>query len=128
MRRRLSLIVTLTAWLFATGSHWDLVQTFAWGKMFASYAQSMSYLDAARLTFTPDNLCNVCAFVQDARQSTDENGHPAPAESGTQKILLALDHAPRVVVAAPAPETWLLSDRALPPPLATAPPAPPPRA
>jgi len=48
MRRQLSLILTLTAWLLATGSHWDLVQTFALGRMFASYAQSMSFTQAAQ--------------------------------------------------------------------------------
>ncbi|MCC5023765.1 MAG: hypothetical protein J6386_13725 [Candidatus Synoicihabitans palmerolidicus] len=90
MRRRFALILSLVAWLFATGCHWDLVQTFAWGKRFATYAQSMSYADAARLTFTPDNLCNVCELVQDARQQTDAEGQPAPVSAGTQKILLAL--------------------------------------
>ena len=35
MRRKLSLVLTLTAWLLATGSHWDLVQTFAYARMFA---------------------------------------------------------------------------------------------
>lgn len=128
MRRRLSIILTLTAWLFATGSHWDLVQTFAWGKMFATYAQSMSYADAARLTFTPNNLCGVCELVRDARQATTEHGQPAPAEAGTQKILLALFAPAPVLVTAPDAPTWSHSDHPLPTAFLSAPPVPPPRA
>lgn len=128
MRQRFAIVLTFAAWLFATGSHWDLVQTFAWGKMFAQYAQTMSYVDAARMTFTADNLCGVCEIVQDAKHATDENGQPAPAESGTQKIQLALSAVPQPVIVAPAPEPWSLSDRSLPAPLAVAPPVPPPRA
>ena len=37
IRRQLSLILTLIAWLFATGSHWDLVQAFGWGRMVTIY-------------------------------------------------------------------------------------------
>ncbi len=128
MRQRFAIVLTFAAWLCATGSHWDLVQTFAWGKMFAQYAQTMSYTEAARLTFTAGNFCGVCEIVQDAKQSTDATGQPAPAEAGTQKIQLALAAVPAVVVTAPAPEPWLLSNRSLPPPLVVAPPVPPPRA
>ena len=128
MRQRLAIILTFAAWLFATGSHWDLVQTFAWGKMFAAYSQTMSYADAVRMTFTAENLCGVCEVVQDARHATDENGQPAPAEAGTQKILLAL-HAPApVALSAPPSPFWSLSDFDHPAPLAVAPPVPPPRA
>lgn len=128
MRQRFALILTFAAWLFATGSHWDLVQTFAWGQMFARYAQTMSYTEAARLTFTPDNFCGICEVVQEARHSTDESGQPAPAEAGAQKIQLALGIVPHVVIVAPAPEPWSLSDHSVPAPLAVAPPVPPPRA
>ena len=68
MRRRLSLITMLTAWLLATGSHWDLLQTFAWGRMIATYSQSMSLSQAVKLTFTPDNLCGLCESVSEAKQ------------------------------------------------------------
>ncbi|WP_221030705.1 hypothetical protein [Actomonas aquatica] len=127
MPRRLSLAFTLVAWLFATGSHWDLVQTFAWGKMFASYSQTMSYVDAARLTFSVDGMCGVCEFVQDAKQTADTDGSPAPAESGTQKIQLGLACSAPVVITAPVAEPWSLSDCALPAARPLAPPVPPPR-
>jgi hypothetical protein len=48
MRRKFSLILTLAAWLLATGSHWDLVQTFGWGRMIATYSQSMSFAQAVK--------------------------------------------------------------------------------
>lgn len=71
MRRRLSLITMLTAWLLATGSHWDLLQTFAWGRMIATYSQSMSLSQAVKLTFTPDNLCGLCQSVSTAKQQQE---------------------------------------------------------
>lgn len=125
MRQKASLILTLFAWLLATGSHWDLVQTFAWGKMFATYAQTMSYVDAARLTFTADNFCGICEFVQE----TDDRQDPtAPAKAGTREIQLALGPSVHVIVPRPDPTNWSLSDQRLPRPTAAAPPTPPPRA
>ncbi len=128
MRSRFALILTLAAWLCATGSHWDLVQTFAWGKMFARYAQTMPASEALRLTFTPGNFCGICDWVQEAQHQNDANGQPAPAEAATQKIQLALAAIPTVVIAAPAAEPWLLHDQVEPPSLTAAPPTPPPRA
>lgn len=125
MHRKLSLIVTLVAWLFATGSHWDLVQTAAWGKMFADYSRSMSYLDALQMTFSVEGLCSVCEFVDDMK--SDANGNPAPAEAGTRKIQLALATVPRVVFATPEKPTWLHDDPLIPDSSRAAPPLPPPR-
>lgn len=71
MRRKLSLITMLTAWLLATGSHWDLVQTFAWGRMIATYSQTMSVAQAVQLTFTADTLCGLCESVSEAKQQQD---------------------------------------------------------
>lgn len=127
MSRQGSLILTLTAWLFATGSHWDIVQTFAWGKMFATYAQSMSYTDAAKLTFSATNLCNVCEVVSDAKQH-DASDTPGPASSGTQKILLALNPANSIFLPRPDLERWPEHQDRVPPPRGQHPPVPPPRA
>ena len=125
MRHKASLIVTLIAWLFATGSHWDLVQTFAWGKMFAKYSQTMSYADAARLTFTADNFCGICEFVQEADTSDDPT---VPAKAGSREITLALGQDARVIVPRPDSSPWSLREPRLPRPLGGAPPTPPPRA
>lgn len=126
MRQKLALIMTLAAWLVATGSHWDLVQTFAWGKMFATYSQTMSYTDAARMTFSPDNFCGVCEFVADVSQDADDDS--APAKAGTREIQLALGQLNPVIVPRLDPHQWSHSDLALPEILGSAPPTPPPRA
>ncbi len=126
MRQKLALLMTLFAWLIATGSHWDLVQTFAWGKMFATYSQSMSYADAARLTFSPGNFCGVCEFVADASQDADEKS--APGQSGSREIQLALGQISPVIVPRLDPHQWSLSDFELPLTAGRSPPTPPPRA
>jgi len=126
MRQKLSLMMTLVAWLLATGSHWDMVQTAAWGKMFASYSRSMSYWDALKMTFSVEGLCNVCEFVDDVK--SDADGQPAPAEAGTRKVVLALAAVPRVVFAGPPAPAWPQDEWRLPVADRLAPPVPPPRA
>ena len=127
VNRKVSLILTLTAWLFATGSHWDLLQTFAWGKMFATYAQSMSYTDAAKLTFSADNLCGVCEIVADAEQ-TDADRESATGNTGARKIQLSLVNVPQITLSAPDAHRWSLSNQDMPIPRGASPPTPPPRA
>jgi hypothetical protein len=127
MRHKLSLILTLSAWFFATGSHWDIVQAFAWGKMFTTYSQSMSYADAVKLTFATDNLCDVCELVADAEQSSAD-GENAPGKSGVREIQLNFTAVPQIVIAAPDSAPWSPSDLRMPPPNGAAPPSPPPRA
>ncbi len=99
MRRHLALVLTLVAWLMATGSHWDLVQTFGWGRMIAKYSQSMPLTQAVRLTFTADNFCGVCDFVNDVEAASRDNAHPG-APSEFKKIQLACVAVPEVVIAA----------------------------
>lgn len=124
MRQKASLILTLAAWLLATGSHWDLVQTFAWGKMFATYAQSMSYADAARLTFTADNFCGICEIVQEADGADESN---APVKAGTREIQLALGAHQPIVPPRAEISLWSLSDSPLSAASGSSPPTPPPR-
>ena len=104
MRRKLSLITMLTAWLLATGSHWDLVQTFAWGRMIATYSQTMSMTQAVRLTFTADNLCGVCETVAEAKQQQDST-LPSDAKA-TGKILMVFQPQPVFVATLPVTEKW----------------------
>lgn len=128
MRRRFSLIIMLVAWLFATGSHWDLVQTFAWGRMIATYAQTMPLAQAVKLTFTPDNLCSVCEAVSEAKQHPADPALPLEA-GGAGKIPLVFQPAPAFVLTlSPAradvrPTTWRWASADRSPP-----PTPPPRA
>ncbi|MFO1451468.1 MAG: hypothetical protein U1F61_25130 [Opitutaceae bacterium] len=124
--RRFSLILTLTAWLLATGSHWDLVQTFGWGRMIASYARTMPLSEAIRLTFTADNLCSVCEFVQDSKQS--QGNTAVPGGQADTKILLVYQPAPAIVVSAPSYTSWRLGETRLTGTDRCTPPTPPPRA
>lgn len=120
MRRKFSLITMLTAWLLATGSHWDLVQTFAWGRMIANYSQTMSLEQAIKLTFTPENLCGVCETVSEAKQTQDA-ALPSDAKS-MGKILMVFQAQPVFVAELAMAGKWipgelhpLLRDRAPPP-------------
>ncbi|MDF3058631.1 MAG: hypothetical protein K0R17_2846 [Rariglobus sp.] len=98
----------LTAWLLATGSHWDLVQTFAWGRMIATYSQSMSLSQAVKLTFTSDNLCGICESVSEAKQQQDA---ALPSEGkALGKIQLVYQPAPTFHLAPSAAGTWRLRD------------------
>jgi hypothetical protein len=125
MRRKLSLITMLTAWLLATGSHWDLVQTFAWGRMIATYSQSMPLAQAIKLTFTPDNLCGVCESVSEAKQQQD-TALPSDAKSAG-KILMVFQAQPVFVAELAMAGKW--SPRETRPALRdrSPPPVPPPR-
>ncbi len=87
MRHRFYLLLTLTAWLFATGSHWDLVQTFAWGRMIAKYAERMPIADAVATTFSPQTMCPLCHAVAEAKQQ-QSNDPTAPVLKSPGKILL----------------------------------------
>lgn len=126
VRRRLSLIFTLAAWLLATGSQWDLVQTFAWARMFATNAQTLPLIEAAQLTFSPEGRCEICHAVSNAKQQ-QENSATVPGGKLDAKILLAFEPAPSPVVAAPDFSPWSLSDPFAPAMTRAAPPVPPPR-
>jgi hypothetical protein len=126
MRRRLSLITLLTAWLLASGSQWDLVQALGWGRMILRYSQSMPVAQAVRLTFTPDNLCGVCESVSRAKQQAPATLPHNPDSLG--KFILVFQ--PATAVYAPLPVTAKLPPgEASPQGQGRAqPPVPPPRA
>ena len=126
MWRKLQITSFLLAWLFATGSQWDLVQVFAWGRMFADNATTMSLAEAARETFAPDHICPLCQAVSRAKQQQDNPSTPAAKVPG--KILLVFQPVPAVIIAAPPLSPWSPSDRVMLSTGRLAPPTPPPRA
>lgn len=102
MGRPFALVVTLFAWLFATGSHWDVVQTVAWGRMFAINSHTMSLADAAKKTFDPDARCGLCKTVARAKTHREDAGENVPGAKTPEKVLLAC--APSTLVfLSPAP-------------------------
>lgn len=124
MRRKLQILVVLSAWLLATGSQWDMLQVFAWGKMIATYSRTMSVKRAVVLTFTPSNLCEICQLVKTAKAQEDQ----ARGTIKTPERPVVIQVEPTLVVSAPAVKAWLVCpderdggcDR-------LAPPLPPPR-
>ncbi len=116
----------LLAWLLATGSQWDLAQTFAWGRMIAGYSRTMPLLEAVRLTFTPGNECDLCNAVDAARQQPVSPATPEARLPG--KILLAFQPAPKVIFSIPSGCPWPLVDEFTPGVMRASPPVPPPRA
>jgi hypothetical protein len=126
MFRRFQLTAVLLAWLLATGSQWDLAQTFAWGRMIATRAHTVPLIEAVRLTFTPGNECEVCDAVNAAKQQQDNPATPSAKAPG--KLLLVLQPTPAFVIAVPEFSPWSLSDFTVPDASRAAPPLPPPRA
>jgi len=128
MRRRLSIISLLFAWLLATGSQWDLVQTFAWGKMIVTYSQSMPLTEAVRLTFTPDNMCGICEAVSEAKQQQSDATLPGESSGKSGKIPLVFQASSVFVSSTPAVQgvspDELLEMKGV---ARAAPPVPPPR-
>jgi hypothetical protein len=86
MRRQFALVLTLTAWLFATGGHWDLVQALGWGRMIVTYSQAMPLLRAVEKTFAGDTLCGVCQVVQTGKQQQDSADAKSPGTKAPEKI------------------------------------------
>jgi hypothetical protein len=108
MRRKLQLTVVLLAWLLATGSHWDLVQTFGWGRMIATYSKTMPLSQAIRLTFTSDNMCGVCEAVSEAKQHDNKT---LPSEGKTfGKIFMVFQPVTNPILAVPVTAEWLMDE------------------
>jgi hypothetical protein len=125
MRQRLQLFALLLAWFVATGSQWDLMQVFAWSRMFAGYSRIMSVESALRLTFKPDNMCSVCKMVKAAKQQQEQT--PAAPSKTSGKILLVFAPVPTVVVASIPSGRWLVGMITMRSAERGAPPIPPPR-
>lgn len=69
-RTRFCLLLCL--WLAVTGVHWDVVQVFAWGEMWAKNIQTETFSEAVSSTFAPEKMCKLCELVQGAEQSADQ--------------------------------------------------------
>ena len=127
MRRKFALVLTLTAWLLATGAQWDVVQAAAWARMFSNNLAVLPLGAALERTFSPEGRCEICGAVSTAKQQQADNGSSALGGKAEAKVLLVFQPAPAVIVAAPDFAPWpsddpfaLSFDRA-------APPLPPPR-
>ncbi|WP_415908696.1 hypothetical protein [Oleiharenicola sp. Vm1] len=100
MRRHVSTFALLFAWLCANGAVWNVVQVVAWARMFHDYADAMPAAQALRLTFEGE-ACDLCHIAQ-AAQDTARNQLPHDAAlGGGDRVLLAFQATPAIVVTAP---------------------------
>lgn len=125
MPRQLATTLALVTCLLASGVHWPAVQTLGWAQMIVNHARTMPLADAVRLTFSGEELCAVCVFVQ-ATQDTEKN--PMQAAAAADKLLLALVPHTAVVVTPPIFLTGITHEDHWAAPARAAPPVPPPRA
>lgn len=125
MRQRIAIFSLFIAWLLATGSQWDLMQVFAWGRMFAGYVNTMSVGHALEETFDTDKPCALCLAVGKAKQQEDKT--LPPEVRLRDKMLLVFQPVPVLLATTPGTNQWLIHERK---PLSTgraSPPVPPPR-
>jgi len=127
MHRRIPLVLTLVAWLLATGAQWDLLQTFAWARMFAENARVLPLGAALARTFSPEGRCEVCGVVAAGKRAQDGAESDAPGGKLEGKVLLIFQPAPVVIVAAAGYGPWPRTELRFASTGRSAPPFPPPR-
>ena len=126
VRRHVAIVSLCFAWVCANGAIWDAAQVFAWGKMFAGYAQTMSVSEALRATFDPEKPCDMCVGVAQAKETAKQQ-LPQAVEHSAEKLFLAI-HAPARIVFANAPGEWPAVLASTAPVRSESVPVPPPRA
>lgn len=79
----------LLAWLCANGAVLEVMQVFAWGRMFAGYVHEMPVQTALIRTFDPGKPCALCLAVQKARATEREQPAVPPPASAVKLVLIA---------------------------------------
>lgn len=126
MRRRVAIASLFFAWICANGAIWDAAQVFAWGKMFAGYAQTMSMPAALEATFDPARPCDLCLGVASAKETARQQ-LPQDVERAAEKLVLAL-HVTGPIVLVKTRSEWPHAMANIAPVRTEAVPVPPPRA
>ncbi len=127
VRFRLSMCGLLFAWLCASGGLLDVAQVFAWTRMYAGYAQTMSAGEALTQTFDPAKPCELCVAVLKARGASDDSAKtPSMTSVEIEKVVLIAQCAAPAVLA-PALEAWPVARHARADTRVDPVPTPPPR-
>lgn len=126
VRRHVAIASLCFAWICANGAIWDAAQVFAWGKMFAGYAQTMGLAEALRETFDPAKPCEMCVGVANAKETARQQ-LPQAVERSAEKLILAL-HASAPIVLLNSPDPWPAVLASAAPVRRESVPVPPPRA
>ncbi|MBI5771546.1 MAG: hypothetical protein HZA93_27480 [Verrucomicrobia bacterium] len=100
MRRAFPTAALIFAWLCANGALWDAAQLFAWAKMFAGYAQTLTVTHAIEQTFDASKPCEMCVSIAKAKE-IEQTRAPQSIEHSTEKLVLACELPPRTVFEVP---------------------------
>lgn len=71
------LIVLLFGGVLATGAHWDALQVFAWGRMFAISLENETPAEALATLFSPEKRCDICRVVSEAKADASDGSETA---------------------------------------------------
>lgn len=125
VRQKLATLTFLLAWLIASGSQWDLLQVFAWSRMFVGYTQTMSVMEALTETFDAEKPCELCCLVQEAKER--EQSETALQPKLPEKMLLYWHCGSAFISPDILPPVWRSGDRLVPERRLIKPAIPPPR-
>jgi hypothetical protein len=103
MRRNLCALCMLAAWLCANGAALDLVQAFAWARMYAGYSRTATVGVAVKETFDPSNLCPICRAVQRSHERESRRPETAPQPG---RITLLICQGVETALLRPAEPDW----------------------
>jgi hypothetical protein len=118
----------LFAWLCASGGLLDIAQVFAWSRMYAGYAQTMSAGEALTETFDPAKPCELCVAVLKARGASDDSAKtPAALASVEIEKVVMIAQCAASAMFAPDFEAWPVARHALADTRVDPVPVPPPR-
>ena len=104
MRRTLAIASLFVAWICANGAVWDVVQIFAWARMFTGYTQTQTVTAAIEETFDGSKPCPICRAVAKAKEAAHKQA-PQSVERSAEKLLLACEFPEKLLIG-PSADGW----------------------
>ncbi len=124
--RRVRLVVLLFGWMLATGTILDVIQVFAWSRMWVDNVQTQSVGDAFARTFSEEGICPLCESVQAIKRDQAEK-YPFAVKLFERSPVILPQGIHFVLIVPDVPELWpeTMDDTGFA--FGNCPPAPPPR-
>lgn len=72
--KRFSQVLMIAALLAATGGHWVMLQSLAWGRMIVRYEQTSGLTGAVIKTFDGNHPCSLCKSIEKTRAAEKKPG------------------------------------------------------
>jgi len=101
VRRQLSIVCLLLAWLCANGVTWNAVQVVAWIKMYHDNAQVMSAAAALEATFDGRAPCDLCQIARSAEDTAQQQLPQDSLGSHSDKFVLVCQQPAPVLLTHP---------------------------